>query len=288
MNKGRIMRRTHRLRKLRKQRRILRLRFHLRFFYRDKWKAGEMDRFKPKVVVLTGAGISAESGIRTFRSEDGLWEEHNIEDVATPEGYARDPRLVQQFYNDRRRQLQSPAIAPNAAHRALAALEQELGDNFLLVTQNIDNLHERAGSERVIHMHGELLKIRCAMSGQVQSRTGDLTVDERCHCCQFPSPLRPHIVWFGEMPFGMDDIYQALSDADIFIAVGTSGHVYPAAGFVHEARLCGAHTVELNLEPSRVQSEFEECHYGEASRVVDEYVRSLIARINDTKSDLSQ
>lgn len=288
MNKGRIMRRTHRLRKLRKQRRILRQRFHLRFFYRDKWMAGKMDQFKPNVVVLTGAGISAESGIRTFRSEDGLWEEHNIEDVATPEGYARNPRLVQQFYNDRRRQLQSPEVQPNPAHLALAELEQVLGDNFLLVTQNIDNLHERAGSQRIIHMHGELLKIRCAMSGQVQSCTGDLSADERCHCCQFPSPLRPHIVWFGEMPFGMDEIYQALNDADIFIAIGTSGHVYPAAGFVHEARLCGAHTVELNLEPSKVQSEFEECHYGPAGQVVPDYVRQLLTRINNTKSDLTQ
>jgi NAD-dependent deacetylase len=161
---------------------------------------------KPRVVVLTGAGISAESGIKTFRAADGLWEEHRVEDVATPEGFARDPALVQAFYNARRRQLQSPEIAPNAAHLALARLEAALGDRFLLVTQNIDNLHERAGNRRVIHMHGELLKVRCSWSGQVLEWTGDVTAEDKCHCCQFPAPLRPHVVWFGEMPLGMDEI----------------------------------------------------------------------------------
>lgn len=232
------------------------------------------------VVVLTGAGISAESGIQTFRSADGLWEEHRVEDVATPEGFARDPQLVQRFYNERRRQLQQENIQPNAAHYALAKLEQALGDRFLLVTQNIDNLHERAGSKRVVHMHGELLKVRCNWSNQVLEWKGDLSVEERCHCCQFPQPLRPHIVWFGEMPFEMDRIYQALGDATLFISIGTSGHVYPAAGFVHEARLQGAHTVQLNLEPSQVESEFEERHYGLASKVVSEYVDDLLAKLN--------
>lgn len=232
------------------------------------------------VVVLTGAGISAESGIQTFRSADGLWEEHRVEDVATPEGFARDPQLVQRFYNERRRQLQQENIQPNAAHYALAKLEQVLGDRFLLVTQNIDNLHERAGSKRVVHMHGELLKVRCNWSNQVLEWKGDLSVEERCHCCQFPQPLRPHIVWFGEMPFEMDRIYQALGEATLFISIGTSGHVYPAAGFVHEARLQGAHTVQLNLEPSQVESEFEERHYGLASKVVSEYVDDLLAKLN--------
>jgi NAD-dependent deacetylase len=235
---------------------------------------------KPRVLVLTGAGISAESGIRTFRAADGLWEEHKVEDVATPEGYARDPVLVQNFYNERRRQLQQPEIAPNAAHLALARLEEALGDHFMLMTQNIDNLHERAGNNNVLHMHGELLKVRCTQSGQVFDWSGELSVDERCHCCQFPAPLRPHIVWFGEMPFEMDNIYLALSMADIFIAIGTSGHVYPAAGFVHEAKLHGAHTVELNLEPSQVGSEFEEKHYGLASEVVPAFVENLL---NDLK-----
>ncbi|GAB80338.1 NAD-dependent deacetylase [Shimwellia blattae DSM 4481 = NBRC 105725] len=235
---------------------------------------------KPRVVVLTGAGISAESGIRTFRAADGLWEEHRVEDVATPEGFERDPALVQAFYNARRAQLSLPEIKPNAAHYALAELERALGGNLLLVTQNIDNLHERAGSRNIIHMHGELLKVRCAWSGQVLDWTGDVQPDDRCHCCQFPARLRPHVVWFGEMPLGMDEIYQAIADADIFIAIGTSGHVYPAAGFVHEARLQGAHTVELNLEPSQVGSEFEEKHYGLASEVVPEYVRKIIAELS--------
>ncbi|MGM1329536.1 NAD-dependent deacylase, partial [Klebsiella michiganensis] len=225
------------------------------FFGEDKETPETME--KPRVVVLTGAGISAESGIKTFRAADGLWEEHRVEDVATPEGFARDPALVQAFYNDRRRQLQGPDIVPNAAHQALARLEEALGDRFLLVTQNIDNLHERAGNRRVIHMHGELLKVRCSWSG----------------------PLRPHVVWFGEMPLDMDEIYLALAECDIFIAIGTSGHVYPAAGFVHEARLQGAHTVELNLEPSQVGSEFAEKHYGLASEEVPRFVEKLLHEI---------
>jgi len=144
------------------------------------------------------------------------------------------------------------------------------------VTQNIDNLHERAGSERVIHMHGELLKVRCSMSGQILDWTEDVKPGDRCHCCQFPAVLRPHVVWFGEMPLQMDEIYQAIEQADYFVAIGTSGHVYPAAGFVHEAKLQGAHTVELNLEPSQVGSEFEEKKYGPASQVVPLYVRTFL------------
>ena len=267
-------RRLHRLTRFRRNKRRLRDRLRQRIFFRDIAVVKDME--KPRVVVLTGAGISAESGIRTFRASDGLWEEHRVEDVATPEGFARDPVLVQNFYNARRRQLQQPDIAPNAAHLALAQLEEVLGDRFLLVTQNIDNLHERAGSQRVIHMHGELLKARCAWSGQVLDWTGDVGPGDKCHCCQFPQPLRPHVVWFGEMPLGMDEIYSALAAADLFIAIGTSGHVYPAAGFVHEAKLQGAHTVELNLEPSQVGSEFEEKHYGLASDVVVDFVNKLI------------
>lgn len=257
-----------------RRRRLQRLRS--RVFLRDYLAANEVK--KPRIVVLTGAGISAESGIRTFRSSDGLWEEHRVEDVATPEGYQRDPRLVQAFYNERRRQLQLPDIAPNPAHLALVDLENALGDNFLLVTQNIDNLHERAGNRRIVHMHGELLKARCCRSGQVFDWRGDLPVDERCHCCQIPAPLRPHIVWFGEMPLEMDRIYHALAQADYFIAIGTSGHVYPAAGFVHEARLHGARTVELNLEPSQVENQFDEKIYGPAGRVVPEFVADWTAR----------
>jgi len=259
--------------RFKRNKRRLRERLRQRLFFQNGVPEA-MD--KPRVVVLTGAGISAESGIRTFRATDGLWEEHRVEDVATPEGFARDPQLVQAFYNARRQQLQQPEIKPNAAHLALAELERALGDRFVLITQNIDNLHERAGNRNVIHMHGELLKVRCSQSGQILEWRQDVTEDDKCHCCQFPAPLRPHVVWFGEMPLGMDDIYQSLAMADLFIAIGTSGHVYPAAGFVHEARLHGAHTVELNLEPSQVGSEFEEKHYGLASKVVPEFVERLL------------
>ncbi|QBH96150.1 NAD-dependent protein deacylase [Limnobaculum zhutongyuii] len=227
----------------------------------------------PSVVVLTGAGISAESGIRTFRASDGLWEEHRIEDVATPEGFEANPELVQTFYNARRRQLLNPEIQPNEAHKALAKLEDVLGNNFLLITQNVDNLHERAGNMRIIHMHGELMKVRCTQSGKVSEWKGDLSVNDLCDCCQPPQPMRPHIVWFGEMPFEMDKINQAIAEADYFIAIGTSGHVYPAAGFVRSARLYGAHTVELNLEESQVGSSFTEKHYGLASEVVPKYIQ---------------
>ena len=272
-----MLRYRYRAKKTKKHKCVRRQRLRNRAFYID----NRIDNMKKvNIVVLTGAGISAESGIKTFRSSDGLWEEHRVEDVATPEGFARDPQLVQHFYNERRRQLQQGNIKPNAAHFALAQLEELLGDRFLLITQNIDNLHEKAGSKRVIHMHGELLKVRCTWSNQVIEWTGDLDVNERCHCCQFPQPLRPHIVWFGEMPLDMDRIYQAIEGSTIFISIGTSGHVYPAAGFVHEAKLHGAHTVELNLEPSQVESEFEEKHYGLASQVVVEYINNLIIEFN--------
>ena len=231
-----------------------------------------MKRFPyQNIVVLTGAGISAESGIATFRSTDGLWENHSIEDVATPEGYQRNPELVQTFYNARRRQLLDSTIKPNAAHKTLAQFEQEFEGNFTLITQNIDNLHERAGSKNVIHMHGELLTARCPVTEQVIPLTTDLSTTTYCHCCQTPSPLRPNIVWFGEMPLFMDEIHTCLTQADLFIAIGTSGVVYPAAGFVHEAKLMGAHTVELNLEPSDVESQFSEKHYGLASNILNSY-----------------
>lgn len=271
-----MLRFRHKFKKFKKIKTLRRQRFRNRSFYNDN---KILDMNKMNVVVLTGAGISAESGIQTFRSSDGLWEEHRVEDVATPEGFARNPQLVQCFYNERRRQLQQDNIQPNPAHFVLAKLEELLGDNFLLVTQNIDNLHERAGSKRVVHMHGELLKVRCSCSNQVLEWKGDLSPNDHCHCCQFPQPLRPHIVWFGEMPLGMDKIYQSIEQATIFIAIGTSGHVYPAAGFVHEAKLNGAHTVELNLEPSQVESEFEEKHYGLASQVAVDYVNDLIASL---------
>lgn len=271
-------RRLHRLSHFRRTKRRLHDRLRKRIFFRD--REGNQSMEKPYVVVLTGAGISAESGIRTFRAADGLWEEHRVDDVATPEGFTRNPALVQNFYNARRRQLLQPDVQPNAAHRALAKLEAALGENFTLITQNIDNLHERAGSHQIIHMHGELMKMRCSRSGQIVDWRDDAAVDERCHCCQFPARMRPHVVWFGEMPLGMDSIYRAIARADLFVAIGTSGNVYPAAGFVHELRLQGAHTVELNLEPSLVENEFEEKRYGLASEVVPAWVEQFLASIN--------
>lgn len=243
-----------------------------------------MERRYQHIVILTGAGISAESGIKTFRAHDGLWEEHRIEDVATPEGYARDPQLVQRFYNERRAQLQQPQVHPNPAHYALARLERLFPGTVTLVTQNIDNLHEAAGSKQLIHMHGELLKARCPHSSQLIEWKGALSEQDLCSCCQFPQPLRPHVVWFGEMPIGLDRIYAALSRCDLFIAIGTSGAVYPAAGFVHEASLSGAHTLELNLEPSEVESQFDEKRYGPASRIVPEFVDELLAELSVAKA----
>ncbi|MFB5172863.1 Sir2 family NAD+-dependent deacetylase [Erwinia amylovora] len=274
----RTPRRRLRLARYKKTRRQVHQRFRQRIFERDRNIEIARDRL-PRVVVLTGAGISAESGIKTFRAADGLWEDHKVEDVATPEGFALNPQRVQDFYNQRRRQLQQPQVQPNAAHLALAELEAALGDHFLLVTQNIDNLHERAGNHNIIHMHGEILKVRCTNSGQTVPWKEDVKPDDRCHCCQFPSVLRPHIVWFGEMPLQMDEIAQAIAEADYFVAIGTSGHVYPAAGFVHEARLQGAHTIELNLEPSQLGSEFEQKHYGLASQVVPQWVHNVLKMI---------
>lgn len=228
------------------------------------------------IVVLTGAGISAESGIRTFRAADGLWEDHRIEDVATPEAFARNPALVQRFYNERRRQLQRPAIQPNAAHLALAKLEREWPGNFLLVTQNVDDLHDRAGNRKLLHMHGELLKMRCLRSEQVFPIEGDITPDLACTCCGRTGTLRPHIVWFGEMPLHMERIGAALARCRLFLSIGTSGNVYPAAGFVREARAAGAHTVELNLEPSQTANTFAERLRGRATELVPARVERLL------------
>lgn len=228
------------------------------------------------LVVLTGAGISAESGIRTFRAADGLWEDHRIEDVATPEAFERNPQLVQRFYNERRRQLQLPSIQPNAAHHALAELERRWSGDFLLVTQNVDDLHDRAGSRNLLHMHGELLKMRCIRSAQVYEITGDITDATACACCGQTGTLRPHIVWFGEMPFDMERIYESLSRCRLFLSIGTSGNVYPAAGFVREARAAGAYTVELNLEPSVTANAFAEHLHGRATDVVPGYIRQLL------------
>ncbi|PPC74833.1 NAD-dependent protein deacylase [Pokkaliibacter plantistimulans] len=228
------------------------------------------------IVVLTGAGISAESGIPTFRAADGLWENEPVELVATPQGFAHDPARVHRFYNARRAHLQRPEVQPNVAHLALARLQREFHGIVTLVTQNVDNLHERAGSQQVLHMHGELNSIRCVHSGQRFFHTGDLDTDSCCACCQRSATLRPDIVWFGEMPMHMDDIYNALAQADLFVSIGTSGHVYPAAGFVEEARAAGVRTLELNLEPSKNHHAFDDGAYGPASRVVPDWVTAVL------------
>lgn len=224
----------------------------------------------PKFVILTGAGISAESGLSTFRAQNGLWEGYDVNDVATYEGYNRDPIAVHSFYNMLRKKLQSPEVKPNLAHLALAELEHKLGsENVLVVTQNVDNLHELAGSKNIIHMHGELLKVRNEQTGQIIDCLQDVDYQQN----KF---IRPHIVWFGEIPLQMDKIYDALSQADYFISIGTSGNVYPAAGFVKVANQSGAKTVELNLEPSLGESLFQTKIYGPASQVVPEFIKDFI------------
>ena len=233
----------------------------------------------PAIVILTGAGISKESGLDTFRDADGIWAKVRLEDVATPEAFARDPARVHAFYNARRHGLRNPNVQPNAAHRALAELERSWSGELLLVTQNIDDLHERAGSRHLIHMHGELLKTRCGNCGAITIESGDLDIFLPCGACGKEGFLRPHVVWFGEMPLEMERIYDAIAGCGLFISIGTSGNVYPAAGFVAEARqVAGAETVELNLEPSEGATQFAERRYGPASEIVPAYVRELLAR----------
>jgi NAD-dependent protein deacetylase/lipoamidase len=229
------------------------------------------------IVVLTGAGISKESGLDTFRCEDGIWSRVNLEDVATPEGFARNPALVHAFYNARRSKLADPGVEPNAAHAALARLEREWRGGVFLVTQNIDDLHERAGSANILHMHGELNKVRCEACGAVLPWREDLGTGDICPACHRPGRLRPHVVWFGEMPIDMERIYAALDCCALFVSIGTSGNVYPAAGFVSHVRMyTRAHTVELNLEPSNGATLFAETIYGPAGAVVPDFVERLL------------
>jgi NAD-dependent deacetylase len=228
------------------------------------------------IVVLTGAGVSAESGLPTFRGAGGLWEGHRVEEVATPEAFARDPDLVQRFYNLRRARLRDPAVRPNAAHLALTRLEREWPGGVLLVTQNVDDLHERTGSRDLIHLHGELARALCLACRGSAPWTGDLSEGSACPRCAAVGRLRPDVVWFGEMPYRMDEIYAALARCGLFVAVGTSGHVYPAAGFVEAVRP-GARTVELNLEPSAVGGAFAERRRGPAGSLVPALVEELLA-----------
>jgi NAD-dependent deacetylase len=226
------------------------------------------------IVVLTGAGISAQSGLATFRGPDGLWEGHRVEDVATPEAFRRDPALVQAFYDARRAQLKS--VEPNAAHQALARLDSEWPGDLLVVTQNVDDLHERAGARRLLHMHGELKSAWCLACDSRARWGSELSSGPPCPACGEAGRLRPDIVWFGEMPYEMERIDRALLDADLFVSIGTSGAVYPAAGFVQAAHYAGARTLELNLEPSLGSVYFDEVRTGPAGVLVPEWVEEVL------------
>jgi len=232
-----------------------------------------------KVVVLTGAGISAESGLATFRDADGLWEGHRPEDVATPEAFDADPGLVQRFYDERRRAL--PRVRPNAAHQALARLEGALGDDLYLITQNIDDLHERGGSKRVHHMHGELAVAWCRACDERTRWTGTLIDQPSCPGCGVTA-LRPDVVWFGEMPYGMDRIHRELFGCDLFVSIGTSGVVYPAAGFVDYALAGGSRTLELNLERA-ANSDFHLSRQGPATELVPAWVDEVLAELETAR-----
>jgi NAD-dependent deacetylase len=228
-----------------------------------------------RVVILSGAGVSAESGLATFRGPDGLWEGHRVEDVCTPEAFRRDPALVQAFYDARREKL--GGVQPNAAHEALARLDAEWPGELLLVTQNVDDLHERAGSKRLIHMHGELASGWCTACDRRFPWEGAMGEGAACPACEVQGQVRPDIVWFGEMPYAMDRIEEALQPCDLFVSIGTSGAVYPAAGFVQTARYCGAKTLEINLEPSLGSYLFDESRTGRAGELVPQFVDQLLA-----------
>lgn len=228
-----------------------------------------------RIVILTGAGISAESGLGTFRDKGGLWSQYRIEDVATPEGFARDPDLVQAFYNARR--ANAAAAKPNPGHLALARLQKLWPSEVVIVTQNVDALHEAGGASDVLHMHGTLAGALCANCQHRWVAPETMLAGQTCPACQAPD-ARPDVVWFGEMPYHMDEIYGHLASADLFAAIGTSGQVYPAASFVQEAAAAGAHTVELNLEPSEVVSGFAETRFGKASQIVPAWVDELMSQ----------
>ncbi len=226
------------------------------------------------IVILTGAGISAESGLDTFRDAGGLWEKHRVEDVATPEAFARDRDLVLGFYDARRKA--AADVVPNAAHETLAWLDRKWRGGLLIVTQNVDDLHERAGAERVLHMHGALATAWCTACDARPRIEQDLIERPSCPQCGAVGALRPDVVWFGEMPYEMDRIYAALEIADLFVSIGTSGAVYPAAGFVQEALASGARCLELNLQPSQGTHFFHEARHGPAGQIVPGWVDEVL------------
>lgn len=229
------------------------------------------------IFVLSGSGLSAESGVKTFRDNNGLWEEHRVEDVATPEAFARDPKLVYRFYNLRRQQLKE--VAPNPAHQALARLQREASCKITLVTQNVDDLLDRAGAKEVLHMHGELRKARCVVTENVFNWEDEFDASTLCPCCRRPGNLRPHIVWFGEMPFYLDEIQEALTNCDLFLCVGTSGVVYPAAGFVQLATSKPCMAIECNREQTQISQYFDRHILGPAGETVPTLVDELLGSI---------
>ena len=231
-----------------------------------------------KIVILTGAGISAESGIDTFRAAGGLWENHRVEDVATPEGFAKDPELVHRFYNLRRAALKT--VKPNPAHIALAKLEETLkerGGQLTLVTQNVDDLHERGGVQELIHMHGRLTSMLCGICEYRWEHLEDASPDMMCPKCYVKAACRPDIVWFGEMPYAMHVIEERIAECGLFVSIGTSGAVYPAAGFVQMAKALGKETLELNLERSQGSHFFDESRLGPAGELVPQWVDEILA-----------
>lgn len=228
------------------------------------------------IVILTGAGISAESGIKTFRDCGGLWENYSIMEVASIDGFNKKPNLVYDFYNARRDQLHTPDISPNQAHASLANLESKFSGKVTIITQNVDDLHERAGSHNVIHMHGELLKMRCMKTGKVFKVKGTLTQSTICSCCRQAGNLRPHIVWFGETPLYLDEIEESLATCDLFVSIGTSGEVFPASAFVRIAKSSGAQTIELNLASTNISRDFDYQISGKASQEVPRFVNMIL------------
>lgn len=238
-------------------------------------KKGHMLNTVNNIVILTGAGVSAESGVATFRGPDGLWEGHRVEDVATPEAFQRNPALVQNFYDERRAKLRT--VQPNAAHQALAKLDKTWAGELLLVTQNVDDLHDRAGSQRLLHMHGELNSAWCLACNARSPFDGVMAAGPPCPACGQAGSLRPDIVWFGEMPYQMERIEEALARCDLFVSIGTSGAVYPAAGFVQTARYHGARTLEMNLDPSEGSFHFHESRMGKAGALVPDWVEQVLS-----------
>jgi NAD-dependent deacetylase len=225
------------------------------------------------IVIVTGAGASAESGLGTFRDSGGIWDQYDLEDVATPEGFARNPALVHDFYNGRR---ENAALAqPNAAHEALARLERLLLGRVTLITQNIDGLHERAGSRRIYAMHGRVDRAVCADCAHCWPSPAELSTQTACPACG-QRTCRPDVVWFGEMPYHLDEIEQVLRRATQLVVIGTSGTVYPAAGFVEVASQLGAHTVEINLARSEASDAFDRVIEGPASEVVPAWVDEVL------------